>query len=144
MRYFLFLAFAFIFRGLYAQTPAISFSYDVAGNRIKRELVILPGKKDKSDTTHIPPTMQKDSLGNIAVNLYPNPTQGHLTITINAKSTGALADVYVFDLSGKMMDHKQINTTSSTDLDMTNYSPGIYQLKLIADNKTSAWKIIKE
>lgn len=121
---------------LQAQT-GMHFHYDAAGNRVKRELFIdCPGCK-----TNI---VEKDSLGAIAVTIYPNPTEGHLTVNIDSKSAESLTHIYVFDLAGKMLIQKQVVNTGSADIDLTDHATGIYLLKLRSEEKTSEWKIIKQ
>ena len=52
--------------------------------------------------------------------------------------------IMVFNLQGKQLVIKNVSPNSRTLLNMQNLSSGMYVLKIIAEQKSSEWKIIKE
>lgn len=74
--------------------------------------------------------------------VYPNPTSSILNI--QSKLNMTISEVNVYDLLGKQFLNKKM-AVSSTEIDMTNYSPGLYLLEVISeDNQKSIHKIIKK
>jgi len=51
--------------------------------------------------------------------------------------------LYIYDLSGKAVYTKN-KCNDRNKIDITKYPPGTYILKIILDNDTSEWKVIKE
>ncbi len=74
--------------------------------------------------------------------VYPNPTSSILNI--QSKLSTTISEVNVYDLLGKQLLNKKMSV-SSTEIDMTNYSPGLYLLEVVSDNnQKSIHKIIKK
>lgn len=74
--------------------------------------------------------------------VYPNPTSSILTI--QSKINISISEVNVFDLLGKQLLNKK-TSVSSTEIDLTSYSPGVYLLEVISENnQKSIHKIIKK
>jgi len=70
--------------------------------------------------------------------IYPNPTNGMLNIYIPEYSS---ANITIIDLTGKMLLNKDINS-ENTAFDLSEYSKGIYLVKLVIDNKVNNSKIL--
>ncbi len=73
------------------------------------------------DTTHNTTSVNETGLSEISV--YPNPTARLLYIDLPPGSN--IDAIRLFDIAGKLMMNRSINTASST-LDMSSYSDGIY------------------
>lgn len=74
--------------------------------------------------------------------VYPNPTTSILNV--QSKLNMTISEVNVYDILGKQLLNKKINV-SSTEIDMTNYSPGLYLLEVVSENnQKSIHKIIKK
>ena len=67
--------------------------------------------------------------------IYPNPSTG----IINIKSSIKNLDYQLFNIHGKLI---QKNTIQNDRLDFSNFSKGIYFLKLAADNNSIVKKIV--
>jgi hypothetical protein len=64
--------------------------------------------------------------------LYPNPNQGILAIEIAYETKEA--QIYLFDLKGKLLDSAEIkNSSRRMDWDISRFPAGIYVLRLISD-----------
>ena len=64
--------------------------------------------------------------------LYPNPNQGILAIEIAYETKEA--QIYLFDLKGKLLDSAEIkNSSRRMDWDISRFPAGMYVLRLISD-----------
>jgi hypothetical protein len=67
--------------------------------------------------------------------LYPNPTSGILNIAIDT-----LERIELYDLSGKKLNEE----STVSQLDLTNFSKGVYFVKLFSQQGVHVEKIIKK
>ena len=72
--------------------------------------------------------------------IYPNPTSGK--INIEGLSGVANSMIQLFNMDGRLIHTFQTSSTKS-QLDITGYSPGVYNLILIQNDEKSNFKIIK-
>ncbi len=117
----------------------ISYAYDSAGNRIKREIVI-DTQKVKSRSSSEP---LKDLLASQTIKIYPNPTIGHLKIEFSNYSDDSDYILELFNSQGQSLYHIQPRS-SITEIDITDKQAGLYILKITIDSNESTWKIIKK
>ncbi|MES2864610.1 MAG: T9SS type A sorting domain-containing protein [Bacteroidota bacterium] len=74
--------------------------------------------------------------------VYPNPTSSILNV--QSKLNTAISEINVYDLLGKQILNKKMNV-SATEIDFSNYSPGLYLLEVVSENnQKSIHKIIKK
>lgn len=80
---------------------------------------------------------------NLKVLLSPNPTSGILNLEF-AKWTAWSGTLGLYDIQGKLMFSDWINTSSPYKIDITDFKPGIYILKLKDfGKKEGIFKIVK-
>ncbi|RXR20586.1 T9SS type A sorting domain-containing protein [Flavobacterium amnicola] len=80
-----------------------------------------------------------DNIFTSNLKIYPNPSNGIFNINIDTNAT-----IEIYDLIGKQIASKKIEVGTS-QLDMGNYSSGIYLLKVTTENNQSkTMKIIKQ
>jgi subtilisin family serine protease len=60
------------------------------------------------------------------LNIYPNPVGDRLTIENTGEQNHT---IYIYDLSGKMIDSTEVNAGETTVMDATKWSAGIYLLQ---------------
>ena len=79
---------------------------------------------------------------NLLVSAYPNPTNDFLTLKIEDDvQTQYIASLY--DINGKLLQNKKL-VGSETQIDMSNYVPSTYFVKVISGSKeVKVFKIIK-
>lgn len=117
----------------------ISYAYDNAGNRIKREIMIDPQNiKSRSSEESF-----QESLSSQNVKIYPNPTIGHLKIEFSNYSDDSDYILELFNSQGQSLYHIQPRS-SITEIDITDKQAGLYILKITIDSNESTWKIIKK
>lgn len=77
----------------------------------------------------------------VLINIYPNPTSGNVVISLDKAHAGSIA---IYSLYGKLVFDKIFNESRELTIDLSNYSKGIYMIKITMDGKTTIKKIIKE
>ena len=74
------------------------------------------------------------------VTLYPNPTTDFLTISW----VGAVKKIELSDALGRIVERKHINQTTSSVLDLTPFSAGVYHISIFSDKGRFIYDIIKQ
>lgn len=120
---------------------SVSYSYDNAGNRTTRTIVLSNAATRSMLQDEAPkPYVEKTVSGQITI--YPNPTQGALTLEITGMETidGQAA---IYDLSGSLLYQTDVSAETQR-FDLSSYANGVYILRLVMQGKTRNWKIIKK
>jgi hypothetical protein len=143
---------------VFGQTPhcnIIEFDYDNAGNRILREYdpnCIInespgtlrlqeeePSNADKTAKPDVPQTLTEEAA--FAVNIYPNPTTGEVSVVFDEPVTDATLVLY--DLTGTQVMHQPSFTGSQTTLDLSGMSSGVYLLSVVTRYKTVSVGVVR-
>lgn len=74
--------------------------------------------------------------------LYPNPTNSHLTLQTNIELKDA--EIIITNALGETVKKQHTNNTNSLILDVEALSSGVYFVQVLADNKFYNQKFIKE
>lgn len=119
----------------------ISFAYDNAGNRIKREIVV--DSKRAPEHAANGESFVEEMLLDKNIRIHPNPTHGMLKIEIGSFESADNGTISIFNTSGIRIISLDI-TSSITDVDISAYPGGIYILRIIINGMETSWKIIKE
>ena len=143
-----------------AQLPYVKFTYDSAGNRTFRTIVLgiqtgrlsNPAASLHADTLstaqqeqQLQPVKETLSTGQ-TVTIYPNPTRGLLAVEITnaGASTGsATASLQIVDVSGKQHYIKN-KIAGREEINLSGVPAGVYFLRVVIDGKMEEWKIIKQ
>lgn len=74
--------------------------------------------------------------------IYPNPTQGSVTLNFGEAFSGQLT---LFNSLGQLLSDQKINGSEKTDLDLSTYPKGMYLVKLIpVYGKERSIKIVRD
>ncbi|HTF82038.1 MAG TPA: T9SS type A sorting domain-containing protein [Cytophagales bacterium] len=118
----------------------ISFTYDAAGNRIKRELVTGTFRKEgaAADTLPVP-----DQIGAHKFMIYPNPTTATITVLLEEKENALEKEYALLSLSGTLISSR---TTKDTQLrfDLSAQPAGVYLLRIREKDDEVVWRIVKQ
>ncbi|HRI58582.1 MAG TPA: T9SS type A sorting domain-containing protein [Saprospiraceae bacterium] len=119
--------------------PKIKFSYDNAGNRIKREMTTMfaGGGDDRSDES--PEQKPESTLSVNQVNVYPNPAQDWLNISLK-DPVGEPLSVELFDQNGRLVRQAQLSG-ELVSLDVSDQPAGFYALFIRAGTRYLQWKV---
>lgn len=116
----------------------ITYGYDAAGNRIKREIVMNATKSAFAEAD-----IFTEELAERIIKIYPNPTKGQLAVEIPDIESVKSANLTLFNMQGQIIS-KTKATLLKTDLDISSKPNGIYILHINIDGQVSSWRIIKE
>ena len=134
-----------------AQSPPVSFSYDPDGNMTARYVVRAPSDPDpkKSSTgdngeNSDDPEQYVLSVvdGEQKISIYPNPTNGNITLGIAILDGQQKNFLRLYDAAGRLLLTEQIQQ-NMTPVEIKG-PPGIYLLDIHLGERVSKWKIIKE
>ena len=75
----------------------------------------------------------------LKANIYPNPTTGNVTVESDAIN----ADITVFDAFGKLMMTSKV-ATERTELNFSEFAPGVYMVRIANDTAISTIKVVKK
>ncbi|OJU49332.1 MAG: hypothetical protein BGN96_11000 [Bacteroidales bacterium 45-6] len=118
----------------------VSFGYDAAGNRISRTITLARSALVTKTDSVKPAT---EMLGDMQVKIYPNPTQGRLSVQVIGLPDGTSGTLGIFSLQGQLLLRGEASS-SRTDLDISGQPVGTYILRINVGGKNTSWKIIKE
>lgn len=131
--------------GIYAeaQTYEVQYTYDAAGNRIKRKVVEVTLKSAKTATKDdfLP---VEEQWGERQVSIYPNPTHGNLKVNITGGDDEVAYSYELFNTSGSKVLNGRVVQHGETPIPMQSLSPGVYILIIQANEEKMTYKIIKK
>lgn len=96
--------------------------------------------QDTSDCIFVMPSSNADRLPESAIQLFPNPTSGEMTLTVPVQWTPI--QVEVFDSKGQLIWQQSLNKSLS-ELPSTEWASGVYWLRLRDEEHYFIKKIIK-
>lgn len=76
--------------------------------------------------------------GNSTMNVYPNPSNGHFTISSKSPVTGTIR---LHNDLGQLVYEQAVNGVSKKEIEIKDLTPGIYQLTIESDNQTFTGKL---
>lgn len=121
-----------------ASAQSVSYAYDDAGNRVRREIVLSRQKGKQAASLRF-----ESALDSRAIVIYPNPTKGVLKIEIGDFYAADGGNIIVNDMAGRRVLEAEIDSDSFS-IDLSDRQSGIYLLTISLNGKSSVWKIIKE
>lgn len=127
-----------------AQTT-VKFSYDNGngntGNRTKREILVIKNIEASIDSNMVSrPVIE--TLDDMKICIYPNPTQGHVAVEITNLPANVTGEITIHDITGMLVQHHSA-IIASNQLDLSDSPPGIYILRINIGQNVSEWKILK-
>lgn len=148
MKQFLPIAFTLFFlASLSSQSQTIHYSYDAAGNRTSRTIVLGGGSKGSGDAKVEKKEPEKlindQTFPSGTIKIYPNPTHGLLEIEVPASDDNYELQIIVTDVNGRKIIDKR-NEPTRTVVDLSSQPGGMYILILKQGDTYSKWKIIKK
>jgi len=127
----------------FSQSQSIKFNYDASGNRILRFIITKSTEASISDSAVPSTDYQNQHLANLQIVIYPNPTTDIIHIKLNSLDKDITVDAHIFSEKGEKLTSFTINGCER-NYDFSNYSTGIYYLKIRIDDRVENWKIIKQ
>jgi hypothetical protein len=139
--------------GVFAQgtgtgEPVIEFLYDASGNRISRQIIIIPPLKSLADTAQGGAQQEaaanyNDQLAGHDIVIYPNPVEGWLNIKISNYSPAPESEILLYDLEGRLLMSAVCNS-EYTRMDLSALPAANYLMNIKLGTEISRWKIVKQ
>ena len=138
----------------------IEYSYDAAGNRVQRKVIILKSatiinNQDSTGSNSTNSNVSKnnadanqkdfftDRLGENNIKIYPNPTKGQIKVVLTNIDNCNNSSIELYNLSGKII-YKKNKISITNNIELSDKPDGAYILRLMINNKKMEWKIIKQ
>lgn len=123
---------------LYGQD--VSYRYDKAGNRKERVIELKSAEIAKNQLQEPAPVIE-DLLSEQEILIYPNPTEGELSVSIS-NVQDIEGEVLITTINGEVLIRKKVVSTLM-HFDLSNNAAGFYIMKIILNGEATTWKIIK-
>lgn len=121
-----------------AQTK-IGFSYDAAGNRVKREVMMSQAQSQSKGYS----AFYSDMVADRQIKISPNPTKGNLRVEVLNANDPISGEIVVYSSVGaKVASSPIVNNVSN--IDISTNANGVYILQVNIKDSSTSWKIIKE
>ncbi len=121
---------------------SVEFAYDKSGNRIQRQVIVL-GTKSATVATANNPEKDLYEWKEQEIKIYPNPTEGLLSVSISKLESLTEGTIAVTDLEGRVILTRRIES-GLTAVDLSGQPSGYYLMRISVGSETSTWKIIKK
>lgn len=123
----------------------IGFAYDAAGNRVKREIVIQNFQESEAKRQAFNSRTQtfSDIVNDHSIKIYPNPTEGNLTISISGLKKSDKSSYGVYNVQGAQIMADNIDA-DNFNIDISCYPSGVYLLRITINGNPTSWKIVKK
>lgn len=116
----------------------LTYTYDNAGNRTTRVSASNKSPQAPETVTALPETIAEK-----AIVIYPNPTDGILSVDIKDYTNEVQAEFRLTDLSGRTIIDRKASSGRQT-LDLSRQATGIYLLHIRINGESIVRKIIKK
>ena len=117
----------------------ITYYYDSAGNRVSRTISLAPRSAQIGEEQPV----YTETIADIKVKIYPNPTTGLVTVEITNLPEGESANIWLYAINGKLINtYKDAGNVIRVDL--SNQPAGVYVMRIVAGERRTEWKIIKK
>lgn len=118
-------------------SPTITTTYSIQGINTSSCMNTATITQSVSTCTGLNNLNKNDSY---EFNIYPNPTNGELTVSLNYLNENTFMDV--FNNLGQVIYHKKISNLNTT-IDLKEYVEGVYFIKITNNINSSVLKFIK-
>ncbi|WP_423128610.1 T9SS type A sorting domain-containing protein [Gaoshiqia sp. Z1-71] len=119
----------------------ISYHYDNAGNRTERVIELRSAYVSKSAIQE--QQVFEETLAQQEIKIYPNPTEGMLSVSISNPGNLPEGTITLTDMNGRKILTRRIEN-GLTSVDLSSHPAGYYLMKITLGAETSTWKIIKK
>jgi hypothetical protein len=85
-----------------------------------------------------------EQFTNYALQIYPNPTLGELSIEVKEHTNERVKKIEIFDIYGKKQFSSTCAPVHSSTIDISHLPVGIYFVKITTEARTVVRKVIKE
>lgn len=116
----------------------VRYSYDAAGNRVKREIVMNPSLSPKKQTSYT-----DDIADDYKLKITPSAQDGIVQVEIVSRTDLKEGCVDVFSVKG-MRVLTTMTSGGRATVDLSGKRSGVYILHVNVDGNETDWKIIRK
>ncbi|MGM0565763.1 MAG: T9SS type A sorting domain-containing protein, partial [Bacteroidota bacterium] len=84
-------------------------------------------------------SVEENTIAEAEWKLYPNPARQTATVTVDESATDAV--VRMLNVTGKVLDEKQLQGKRSVDFNVADYPNGIYLISIVNGNSSQTRKL---
>lgn len=126
-----------------AQTRNVQFTYDNAGNRTGRAIVLAQAPQIRNVVSDSVQTeIYTDLFAEYQLRVYPNPTEGELKIELCGLPDGENYHLLISNTSGTVIINR-MTSDNPTIADLTTFPAGIYVMRIQYKDYAKDFKIIR-
>jgi len=133
-----------LFISVKSYSQAIEYLYDANGNRTERHLYVCPSCPQGGRMAATPPP--QDTTQAVAakhgLNVFPNPTQDKINLTLTNLTDDETTSVTVSDESGKAL-YTAKNLQSQNEINMASFNNGTYFVRVTMGKDVMVYKVMK-
>lgn len=126
--------------GLGGNCQIVRFSYDDAGNRIKREVVSIQEINVETDDEILQKYVNSNRLSR-EVTVIPDQNRDLIHVDFKDKTTSVDYKISLFSISG-LLAYESLSDDHVSNINLSGLHNGIYILVLNCNSESSAWKIL--
>lgn len=119
----------------------IQYTYSPSGNRTIREYSANPFRVGNRDSTESAKEF-RDIVMKEGISVFPNPTTGKLTLTLNHFDESEKNSVTLIDTKGGELLSQPV-TQRTTEMDLSHLKIGVYYFRVIKNGQELYYKIVK-
>lgn len=127
----------------FGQTAHVrAFTYDTNGNRIASEMLFAKTRTDGSVDKEEFLYSATDTLSNMTVRIYPNPTNDMFFVSTAVSEADVTMKATLVSATGAVLSVRHMDESEEC-FDLTGETTGMYFLEISTDKEKHTWKIIK-
>ena len=140
-RFFLPIIFSLLFLmiGTTSHADRIRYTYDASGNRDTLSVITMNRGNLPDESKRKP---DSENLGQHRITIYPNPTDGRISVEITGSGSLEESAITVYGIMGNMV-YNDSEIDVENEIDLTTCPDGMYILVIKIGSDIGIWKIIK-
>jgi len=130
-----------LFCNLTCLAQTVKYSYDHVGNRVQRKLDISNPSTQRSSNIEA----EKNGLekaNKLGMSVFPNPSSDKVNLKIANAPDATQATLLLLDAGGRELYSKNMDQ-GIDEIDMSEFKPGVYFVKVIVGKEILFYKVMK-
>ena len=130
---------------LFSQTTVPTYSYDAAGNRVLRQMLLLGGRAENPSGSKMAQQTVSEEFNGVVISAFPNPSKGEITIEFPKELLeNGLVEFQLLGSDGSVLKTGTFSETRNP-LDISAFSNGSYTLLLYSKKEEAFYlRILKQ
>lgn len=120
----------------------LSYSYDAAGNRTNRTVVVGAQVVSGQENQEITYPVYSDSLDGKKLEIRPGQRNASLAVSVKEFTSSSSGSIRLIDGRGKLLMEKTMSG-DTTILKLDDLSTGTYTMRILLNRHSSVWKLVR-